>query len=273
MKSNYLCFYILLLIPIWAKGQKLDTRVYYEQEEELFSFFADNNELFPVTIIFDFKISNMLSSSGVKFTKVLPSKSNKIKVTVLKPNDIDKKFSYQFSTRSLRGDINLVPDESFIYDLPYKNGASYTIFQGYDGAATHRNINALDFSMKTGDEICASRSGKVVKVVEHNIRHCLKPECADFNNLILVFHDDGTFSEYAHIKKDGAIVEAGELVEVGQVIGYSGNVGYASGPHLHFSVFVPDTEEGMRTLKTLFRTGNGSTQEYLKEKKTYPKEY
>lgn len=269
----YLFITVLFLIPLSSKGQKLDTKIYYEQEGELFSFLADNNELFPVTIIFTFDIANMHSSSGLKFTKVLPAQSSKTKITVLKPMDISRKFSYSFKTRSLRGDINLVADETYVYDLPYKKGSTYMIFQGYNGAATHTNLNALDFSLRPGDEVCASRAGTVVQVVEHNDRHCLKPECADYNNLVIILHEDGTFADYSHLKKNGAVVEEGDQVEAGQVIAYSGNTGYASGPHLHFSVFVPDVDEGMRTLKTKFKTGDGSAAEFLQEKKAYLRDY
>ena len=269
----YLFIAITFLIPLSSTAQKLDTKIYYEQEGDLFSFLADNNELFPVTIIFTFDIANMHSSSELKFTRVLPARSSKTKITVLKPVDISKKFSYSFKTRSLRGDINLAADETYVYDLPYKKGSTYMIFQGYNGAATHKNLNALDFSLKTGDEVYAARSGTVVQVVENNDRNCLRPECADYNNVVIILHEDGTFADYSHLKKNGAIVEEGDVIKTGQVIAYSGNTGYASGPHLHFSVFVPDVEEGMRTLKTKFKTGDGSSVEILQERKAYRKDY
>ena len=42
------------------------------------------------------------------------------------------------------------------------------ISQGYNGARTHKDINALDFSMSVGTNIYAIRGGTVIKVIENN---------------------------------------------------------------------------------------------------------
>lgn len=58
-----------------------------------------------------------------------------------------------------------------------------------------------------------------------------------FANYIIIKHADGTFAEYVHLQKDGALVRMGDEVTVGQPIGLSGQTGFASKPHLHFDVF------------------------------------
>jgi len=78
---------------------------------------------------------------------------------------------------------------------------AYVINQGYMGKSTHKGINALDFSMPLGTEILAVRSGVVVKVIQSNDKSCIQKECVKFNNLIIIYHKDGTFAEYVILKK------------------------------------------------------------------------
>lgn len=91
-------------------------------------------------------------------------------------------------------------------------------------------------------------------------------------NLIIIYHPDGTFAEYAHIKQNGSIVNIGDKVNQGEIIGYSGNVGWSTGPHLHLVVFLQKLNK-RETLKTKFKTGNGDIIEYLGEKKEYIRNY
>lgn len=65
-----------------------------------------------------------------------------------------------------------------------------------------------------------------------------REECAKYNNYIVIFHSDGTFAEYRHIKMNGSMVKVGDRVEIGQLIAESGNVGYSKRPHLHFAVYL-----------------------------------
>lgn len=54
-------------------------------------------------------------------------------------------------------------------------------------------------------------------------------------NYIVVRHDDGKYSMYAHLAS--IYVSPGQRVEKGTVIGGMGATGYATGVHLHFSVW------------------------------------
>ena len=59
-----------------------------------------------------------------------------------------------------------------------------------------------------------------------------------FNNYILVYHEDGNFGEYAHIRKDGSLVMP-ETQSAPMCHCLEGDVGFTSGPHLHFIVYLP----------------------------------
>ena len=53
----------------------------------------------------------------------------------------------------------------------------------------------------------------------------------------MLYHNDGLFTQYVHLKMDGVIVKLGDSVKKHQPIAYSGNTGMSTEPHLHFGVF------------------------------------
>lgn len=53
---------------------------------------------------------------------------------------------------------------------------------------------------------------------------------------VCINHNNGYYTCYAHMMKRNATV--GQVVARGQVIGYVGKSGYATGPHLHFEVWI-----------------------------------
>jgi murein DD-endopeptidase MepM/ murein hydrolase activator NlpD len=120
--------------------------------------------------------------------------------------------------------------------------------------------------------IYAAREGVVVNVVEKNTITCYQKECAKYNNSILIYHVDGTFSNYLHIDTNGVIVEVGETVARGQLIAKSGNIGWSSGAHLHFEVFKQNMGKRI-TLKTKFKINEESEAIYLVEKEKYFRNY
>ncbi|MGM8363471.1 M23 family metallopeptidase [Flavobacterium sp. ARAG 55.4] len=181
------------------------------------------------------------------------------------------KFNYTYRTNL--GNHNLDEyDSEFIYDLPFSSAKTFKINQGYNGNRSHQNQNALDFNMPEGTEIKAVREGIVVKVTDTNSINCSEEDCKKYNNEIIIYHPDGTFAEYTHIKKGGSIVNIGSNVKKGDIIGYSGNVGWSTGPHLHLVIFLQKLEN-RKTLKTKFKTGDGECSEYLEEKCIYNRNY
>jgi len=89
----------------------------------------------------------------------------------------------------------------------------------------------VDFKASIGTPIKAALSGTVVGMFDTDS----VPGCYSFGRWIMVRHDDGLSTLYAHLSVQS--VSVGEHVETGQVIGYSGNTGYTTGPHLHFGVY------------------------------------
>lgn len=158
-------------------------------------------------------------------------------------------------------------DTSYVYALPFEEGKSYYMVQGYFGSFTHKERAALDFKMKRGSMICAARDGVVVRVKEDGDRGGLKRRLRAYGNYVIIQHADSSRAGYWHIKKDGALVNAGDTVKKGQPIALSGKTGYSAIPHLHFLVWSIDNKRQWRQVATRFKTSKGI--KYLRPLRRY----
>ncbi len=140
-------------------------------------------------------------------------------------------------------------DANFRYTLPFLPGNAFQVAQGYGGTFTHfgHSHYAIDFWMKQGTPICAARSGRVMRVVQHFTEGGLDASHWHQCNRVDIRHSDGSFACYCHLKVNGAAVREGQNVSAGEVIAYSGNTGYSGGPHLHFQVTHQETNSGVPT--------------------------
>jgi murein DD-endopeptidase MepM/ murein hydrolase activator NlpD len=161
----------------------------------------------------------------------------------------------------------MIDDSSYVYALPYEEGRSHLIVQGYFGVFSHKERAALDFKMKRGTKITAARAGVVVRVKEDGDKGGWNRKYRQYGNNIVIQHADGSRAGYWHLQKDGAIVNVGDSVKQGQVIALSGKTGYAAMPHLHFLVWNFDKRGQWQQVPTRFQTSKGI--KYLKAWKTY----
>lgn len=107
--------------------------------------------------------------------------------------------------------------------------ASHTISSGYGyrWGGMHRGI---DISAPAGTAIYASRSGVVVV----SMMGYSGSGFGGYGNVIMIQHDDGTYTMYAHCAS--RYVSVGETVQQGQVIAGVGSTGNSTGNHLHFEI-------------------------------------
>lgn len=157
-------------------------------------------------------------------------------------------------------------DTSYVYALPYAEGKTFRVLQGYFSRFSHKERAALDFNMKRGTEITAAREGVVVRVKEDGTLGGLKKKYRPHGNNIVIQHADGTRAGYWHLQHNGALVNVGDTVKKGQVIGLSGKTGYALSPHLHFLVW-KSSAGGWQQVPTRFMTSKGIV--YLRGWKRY----
>ncbi|MGW1510807.1 peptidoglycan DD-metalloendopeptidase family protein [Streptomyces sp. NPDC002394] len=82
----------------------------------------------------------------------------------------------------------------------------------------------VDFPVPTGTSVKAVAGGRVVSAGWGGA----------YGYQIVVRHDDGRYSQYAHLS--ALAVREGQRVHAGQRIARSGSTGNSSGPHLHFEI-------------------------------------
>lgn len=258
LKNLLLLSTMLSVAVAIAQTPRMDLQLYNEQSDDgSISIFADNSEYYPISIQLNPKTSHMDVDPAFPNPAVVPSRTERHQIArLIGRTGQSWKFSYAFA--SFPGDISSAHhDDSHIYQLPYAEDQGFLISQGYQGQLSHLGENALDFDMPNGTPVHAARGGMVVDFVEHNDRSCPDESCNQFNNFLHILHDDGSFAAYAHLQKDGVVVNLGEQISAGDLIAYSGNTGWTTGPHLHFVVFVPliGTRE---TIQTQFDQRDGS---------------
>lgn len=268
----YFIFVFTVVIDISAQTQ-INYRLYSEKSQTGTTFYADNEEYYPISIKMNFELTNMRIKGDNNSLFVVPPKTKKHFIEELIVINPKKPARNAGDSKVYPGNSTLNEyDKDFLYYLPFNKDQKFTVSQGYFGKSTHQGENCLDFNMPEGTEISAMREGLVVKVVNENDRHCFSKSCARFNNYITIMHSDGTFAEYTHLQKNGNIVNEGDTVKIGQHIGFSGNTGYSNNPHLHVVVYRQKLDKRI-TLVTKFLTGNGEKSEILKENSTYIRTY
>ena len=215
---------------------------------------AKNTSSIPYTLVLTCTLQNMEPSTELPLRKVIEPAKKKLTLTRLTP--VGQPYRYTYNYRYYLGNtISVTPAPDYVYDLPFAAGQEYAVMQGNNGAFSHLNKLAVDFSMPEGSLVCAARAGIVAEIKQDSNTGCPTASCKDLGNYIIIFHEDGTYATYVHFKQNGSLVQPGQQVAAGAPIGYSGNTGWSSGPHLHFEVDLPSEQEKI-TLPVKFRVGS-----------------
>lgn len=85
----------------------------------------------------------------------------------------------------------------------------------------------LDFRAKIGTLVYSTGDGV--------IRYASKK--GTYGNLIIINHNFGFESRYAHLSGFAKGIRPGKKIKRGELIGYSGNTGVVEGPHLHYEIY------------------------------------
>lgn len=104
---------------------------------------------------------------------------------------------------------------------------------------------AIDIAGGTGvgvTNVIAAKSGTVVYPPDESGSgfpdngYYGNPDGGGYGNFIIIKHDDGNYTLYAHLAQNSIRVFAGDVVDQGQVIAKLGHSGSSTGPHLHFEM-------------------------------------
>lgn len=139
-------------------------------------------------------------------------------------------------------DPNSIPQKgNAVFRWPLDN-IVITQYFGYtrfalSGAYNGKAHNGIDLSAPVGTKIFAPLTGTVRNTGNTD----LVPGCYSWGQWILVDHPNGLSTLFSHLSH--IAVSPGQQVATGDVIGYTGRTGYATGPHLHFTVYVSDAVE------------------------------
>lgn len=121
----------------------------------------------------------------------------------------------------------------------HREGDRYATFLNYSMPTKWRSVNShfgyrsrfgrnhygVDLKANMGDTVRAVFSGRIKSV---------KYERSGYGFHIIIEHDDGISTLYAHLSK--FLVHEGAIVGNGDPIALSGNSGRSTGPHLHFEI-------------------------------------
>lgn len=90
----------------------------------------------------------------------------------------------------------------------------------------HRAHTGVDFGAATGTRVKAT-SDAVVAFAGRK---------GGYGNLVILRHNNGYETYYAHLNGFASGLRKGQAVEQGQIIGYVGSTGASTGPHLHYEI-------------------------------------
>ena len=119
-------------------------------------------------------------------------------------------------------------DGPFLYPAGYTESfpSRFGSRRNYNGTGYKYYHSGLDFYGGTGTEITAPARGRVVLASLLTVR----------GNTTILDHGWGVYTAYLH--QSEIQVSPGDIVEAGQTIGLVGATGRATGPHLHWEVWV-----------------------------------
>ena len=162
--------------------------------------------------------NDVTKTSSLKQGSILYVPNGVIKVEVQKPSTTKKPTSSGSSTPATAG-----------YYLRPTSGP-VTSSYGSRRGGFHAG---LDIGAARGTPVVAAASGTVVQIVESCVEG--RSSCGGrYGNYILIEHENGTSTRYAHLSKVN--VNVGQQVSRGQKIGGVGNTGRSTGSHLHFQI-------------------------------------
>ncbi|HKP04553.1 MAG TPA: M23 family metallopeptidase [Chthoniobacterales bacterium] len=266
--SRRFVFALLLFFarPLFAEDSIRDVEFVKEQNGDAITLIAKSKYVSEFTVTLEATLENMTPSRPVPFTVESAGRSSFVLVR-FERNDKTKRFRYDYRPYCQFGARRSTTSNDADYAMPFGPGR-YVVMQGPRGTFSHfagsGSENAVDWTVPEGTIVCAARDGRVVGVKQDSNIGGADRSFRPFANYVIVKHADGTFAEYVHLQKDGAMVKLGDEVTTGQPIGLSGQTGFASKPHLHFDVFQAIDGKRKQSLPFRLKTNHGTFTDFVR---------
>lgn len=90
------------------------------------------------------------------------------------------------------------------------------------------------FSRKHPGEDIRANYGAQVRAIQAGVVETVGYEIGGYGNYVVIMHDNGVRTLYAHLRRVN--VEVGESVLLETIIGFVGSTGRSTGPHIHFEI-------------------------------------
>ena len=141
-----------------------------------------------------------------------------------------------------------ITDGHFILQRPVKPPANDSVDSTYPYGSTANGTrephHGVEFVNESGTPVYAAADGMVI-FAGPDEEAIYSPWKNYYGNLVVIKHNDGLFTLYAHLSKID--VQAGQEVLAADKIGEVGRTGAAIGSHLHFEVRRRDVQDYFAT--------------------------
>lgn len=165
--------------------------------------------------------------SDARYTKQYITLTGKKKKFVdLNNNQIDRVIKEKKQLQQAKNTFS----EALLFDKFIKptTGIKTGVFgsQRFFNNKPRRPHSGVDYANKVGTNILAFSSGKVILTGDFYFN----------GKAVFIDHGQGLLSVYIHLDK--ILVNAGDMVKTGDTIAKMGQTGRATGPHLHFGIYL-----------------------------------
>jgi murein DD-endopeptidase MepM/ murein hydrolase activator NlpD len=218
--------------------------------------YLHNNSHHHVTLNYNARIKGLTALCPLPTIKSFKPKSkSKVCEFIIRKSN----FEYKRRYRWILGTQHASHDDNYLYRLPYEINTKEQVTQGFNGLFSHKgnSLYAIDFGMKDGTKIYASREGLVVKTKYNSKLGGNDKKFLDKANQIIIKHSDDTYAVYNHLKFNSVFVREGQYIKRGQLLGLSGATGYNNGPHLHLIIYKTIDTRNRASIPIKFKTKRG----------------
>lgn len=164
------------------------------------------------------RVSQNVKSVNGEIAYVDPVGKETIKSSVSKIINIGTKFVPNVGSTSSWG-------------WPTNSGYTLSSYYGYRLSG----YDSANGNLHAGIDIAGTGYGSPVKAANNGVIEVMQFKY-DYGNHIMINHNNGYYTLYAHMSGFAPGISVGSTVSRGQIIGYVGATGWATGPHLHFEI-------------------------------------